>query len=77
MPSAHWEGFFVAAALMDLTPGINRLLSLRNALKQGFRDAVVALAGRFSAFLILVAATAAGLGALLVASETAFTMVKW
>ncbi|MET9784251.1 LysE family translocator [Nocardiopsis alba] len=77
MPPAYWEGFFVAAAPMALTPGANRLLSLHNALKQGFRDAVVALAGRFSAFLILVIVTAAGLGALLLASETAFTVVKW
>lgn len=77
MSNAHWEGFFVAAMLMALTPGANRLLSLRNALQQGFWDAVVALAGRFSAFLILIVATVAGLGALLLASESAFTLVKW
>ncbi|QVQ50813.1 LysE family translocator [Spiractinospora alimapuensis] len=77
MLGAQWQAFFVAAVVMAVTPGANQLLSLRNALRQGFWDAVVALSGRFAAFLILVAATAAGLGALLLASEAAFTAVKW
>ncbi|GAB3477012.1 LysE family translocator [Nocardiopsis coralliicola] len=77
MLTVQWDAFFAAAALMALAPGANQLLSLRNALQQGFRDAVVALSGRFAAFLLLVAATAAGLGALLLASEAAFAAVKW
>lgn len=67
----------MAAVLMALAPGANQWLSLRNALQQGCWEAVVALAGRFSAFLILIAATVAGLGALLLTSETAFAVVKW
>ncbi|MFV2177328.1 LysE family translocator [Actinomadura sp. LOL_016] len=73
----HWHAFLVAAALMALTPGANQLLSLRNALQQGAADAIVALAGRFTAFLLLVLATAAGLGALMLASEPVFTAVRW
>lgn len=77
MADAQWTAFLIAAALMAITPGANQLLALRNALQQGTGDAVVALAGRFSAFLLLIAATVLGLGALLLASEVAFTVVKW
>ncbi|MGW4370530.1 LysE family translocator [Nocardia takedensis] len=77
MPNPHWQPFFVAAALIAISPGANQLLSLRNALRQGFTDAVVALSGRFSAFSILVVAAATGLGGLLLASEPAFAAVKW
>lgn len=77
MADAQWSAFLIAATLVAITPGANQLLALRNALQQGTGDAVVALAGRFTAFLLLIAATVSGLGALLLASETAFTIVKW
>ncbi|MFD0901443.1 LysE family translocator [Actinomadura sediminis] len=77
MPSPHWQAFLVAAPLLAISPGANQVLSLRNALQQGTRDAVVALTGRFSAFLLLVLATAAGLGGLLLAWEPVFAAVKW
>ncbi|MBE1534375.1 LysE family translocator [Actinomadura algeriensis] len=77
MFNAHWQAFLAASVLLALTPGANQLLSLRNALQQGTADAVVALAGRFSAFLVLILATVAGLGAILLASEPVFTAVKW
>lgn len=73
----QWSAFLVAAAPMAVIPGANQILALRNALQQGTGDAVVALAGRFTAFLLLLAATVSGLGALLLASETAFTVVEW
>ncbi|MGN2637900.1 hypothetical protein ACTD5D_17225 [Nocardia takedensis] len=41
MPNPHWQPFFVAAALIAISPGANQLLSLRDALRQGFTDAVV------------------------------------
>lgn len=77
MPTPHWQPFLVAAPLIAFTPGANQLLSLRNAVQQGTRDALVAVAGRLSAFLLLVIATAVGLGELLITSESAFTIVKW
>ncbi|WP_280425192.1 LysE family translocator [Nocardia carnea] len=77
MPTPHWQPFLAAAALIAFTPGANQLLSLRNAVQQGIVDALVAVAGRLSAFLLLVSATAVGLGELLVTSEPAFTAVKW
>ncbi len=75
--SPQWQSFLIAAPLIAITPGANQLLSLRNALQQGAMDAIVALSGRFSAFLLLALATAAGLGGLLLAWEPAFAVVKW
>jgi len=72
-----WVAFLPAALVVSLVPGANQLLSLRNAVRQGARDATVALAGRFTAFAVLVVLAAAGLGALLVASATAFALIKW
>ncbi|RCV50928.1 LysE family translocator [Marinitenerispora sediminis] len=77
MSVEQWAAFLAAASLVAVSPGANNLLSLRTALQQGARDAVVGLAGRFTAFALLAAATATGLGALLLASETAFTALKW
>lgn len=77
MSAPQWAAFVVAALIFAATPGANQLLSLRNALQQGTGDAIVGLIGRFTAFAILLTATVAGLGALLLASETAFTVLKW
>ncbi|MFC4563024.1 LysE family translocator [Nocardiopsis mangrovi] len=77
MSGEQWVTFLAAAVVVAASPGANQLLALHNALRHGTAHAVVALAGRFAAFLALLAATVAGLGALLLASETAFTAVKW
>lgn len=77
MGQIHWVAFLPAALVVSLVPGANQLLSLRNAVRQGTRDATVALTGRFAAFTVLVLLTAAGLGAVLVASATAFALIKW
>ncbi|OKI00923.1 homoserine transporter [Streptomyces sp. CB02923] len=73
----EWAAFFPAALLLAATPGANQLLALRNGLRHGPRAAVGASLGRFSAFALMVAAVAAGLGAVLTASEPAFNIVKW
>ncbi|KOG52896.1 homoserine transporter [Streptomyces griseoflavus] len=73
----EWAAFFPAAVLLAATPGANQLLALRNGLRHGPRAAVGATLGRFGAFALMVAAVAAGLGALLSASEVAFGVVKW
>ncbi|MFH8407584.1 LysE family translocator [Streptomyces sp. NPDC018019] len=73
----EWAAFLPAAVLLAATPGANQLLALRNGLRHGPRAAVGASLGRFAAFALMVGAVAAGLGALLTASEVAFTLVKW
>lgn len=69
--------FFGAAILVALTPGANNLLGMHNGMRSGFVRALGGLAGRLGAFVLLIAAVAAGLGQLLAASEVALTVIKW
>ncbi|GAA2605757.1 hypothetical protein GCM10009863_19110 [Streptomyces axinellae] len=73
----EWGAFLPAALLLAATPGANQLLTLRNGLRHGPAPAISASVGRFRAFALMVAAVAAGLGAVLTASEVAFGIVKW
>ncbi|MEV0444669.1 LysE family translocator [Streptomyces spectabilis] len=73
----EWTTFFPAALLVAATPGANQLLSLRNGLRHGLTPAMSASLGRFTAFALMVVAVAAGLGAVLAASEVAFNVIKW
>lgn len=69
--------FSLAAALLTLTPGLDTALMLRTAAVEGPRRAASTGAGILSGCLVWGAAVAVGLGALLTASETAFTLLKW
>ncbi len=72
-----WLVYFVAAIGLSLTPGPNGLLSLTHGVQHGFRKTVFTVLGGGLGFLLLIAASLAGLGALLAASEKAFTIAKW
>ncbi|RAH99999.1 LysE family translocator [Acuticoccus sediminis] len=69
--------FIPAAALVASTPGANNLLSLSYGMRSGFGPTVVSLCGRMTAFAVLIVLVAVGLGAVVAASETAFTVIKW
>lgn len=77
MTLAQLALFVPAALLVAASPGANNLLSLTHGIKAGFGRTVVSLAGRFSAFALMIAAVALGLGAILEASELAFSAIKW
>lgn len=72
-----WIVYAVAAIGLSLTPGPNGLLSLTHGVRFGFSRTVFTVMGGVCGFLVLIAASLAGLGALLAASETAFTVTKW
>ena len=72
-----WIVYALAAVGLSLTPGPNGLLSLTNGVRFGLARTVFTVIGGVCGFLVLVAASLAGLGALLAASETAFTAAKW
>ena len=69
--------FAPIAALISLGPGPNNFCALNNGINYGFRAALLATFGRLAAFAIFLFIPAVGLGAMLLASETAFTIIKW
>ena len=69
--------FCVAAGLLTIAPGLDTALVLRTAAAQRPRDAALAALGIVMGCLTWGAAVAFGLGALLAASELAFTVLKW
>lgn len=72
-----WIVYLFAAIGLSLTPGPNGLLSLTHGVRFGAARTVFTVLGGVVGFLVLVAASLAGLGALLAASEAAFTVAKW
>ena len=68
--------YVAAVALLILTPGPTMLMCMTNALNHGQRPAMTSVAGAVTAVLGVMVLSAMGLGALLAASETAFTVVK-
>lgn len=69
--------FCIAAGLLTIAPGLDTALVLRTAATEGPRGAALAGAGIVMGCLTWGAAVAFGLGALLAASQIAFTVLKW
>jgi len=72
-----WLAFVAASTALLLVPGPTVLLVLSYALSQGRRVAVSTALGVATGDLIAMTASLAGLGALVLASATAFTLFKW
>ncbi|MBR1187581.1 LysE family translocator [Bradyrhizobium sp. AUGA SZCCT0160] len=68
--------YLAAVAVLVLSPGPTMLTCMTTALNEGKSGALAAAAGSISAVLGVMALSALGLGALLAASELAFTVVK-
>src|SRR3954463_4307578 len=78
MPDAQHLLLFVAAGLLlNLTPGPDVLCIVSNSLRAGTRAGIVAGLGVTAGCFVHVFAAALGVGALLAASATAFTVLKW
>lgn len=69
--------FIAAASLLTITPGVDTAIVLRAVAVDGRRPALMAAAGIAIGCLIWGAAVSLGLGALLHASERAYTVVKF
>ncbi|UTW02181.1 LysE family translocator [Amphritea atlantica] len=72
-----WLLYCSAALLVILIPGPLSLLMMSNSLNFGIRRSYPAFLGGVSASLILLIASATGLGALLLASEQLFTLLRY
>jgi homoserine/homoserine lactone efflux protein len=77
MDLSVWLPYFIATIILSLSPGPGVFSSISSGLHHGFRLGWWNGLGMQAANMILVAVVALGLGALLIASETLFTAVKW
>lgn len=77
MPLDTWLTFVAATTVLLLIPGPTILLVLSYAISQGRRVAVSTAAGVAVGDLVAMTASLAGLGAIVLASATLFTALKW
>lgn len=77
MPIDQLLLFVAAGLLLNLTPGPDVLYIVSNALRGGARVGLVAALGITTGCFIHIFAAAVGVSALMAASATAFTLLKW
>ncbi len=69
--------FALTEFLLSLTPGPAVLLVIGLSMRQGFRIGFMATSGILSTNAVFFTLSALGIGALIVASATLFTIIKW
>jgi threonine/homoserine/homoserine lactone efflux protein len=69
--------FLPACFAINMALGPNNVLSISNGARNGVRCAVLVAFGRLLAFAVMIAIAGLGLGALLLASATLFTALKF
>lgn len=72
-----WSAFFGASWVISLSPGAGAIASMSTGVKHGFLRGYWNILGLQLALLLQIAIVAAGVGALLAGSTTAFLIVKW
>ena len=72
-----WIAFVIASTVLLMIPGPTILLVLSYALSKGRSVALASAAGVALGDLVAMSASLAGLGALVLASAAAFTVLKW
>jgi len=77
MPLDTWLTFVAASTALLLIPGPTILLVLSYALSKGRSVALASAAGVALGDLVAMSASLAGLGALVMASATMFSVLKW
>jgi homoserine/homoserine lactone efflux protein len=77
MDLSVWITYFIATIILSVTPGPGVFSSISSGLHHGFRLGMWNGIGMQLSSLIWVAVVALGLGAILIASETLFNVIKW
>jgi homoserine/homoserine lactone efflux protein len=72
-----WLTYLLATTILSLTPGPGVFSSLSSGLHHGFRLGLWNGVGMQASNIVSVAIVGLGLGAILIASETLFTVIKW
>ena len=71
-----WLAYFLAAWLIALSPGSGAVLSMSHGLQYGVRQTTATIVGLQIGLAAILLVAGAGVGALLLASTTAFMVVK-
>jgi len=74
--SSQWLAFLVASILFIQVPGPSLLFTIGRALTVGRREALVSVVGNGVGVTVQVLLVAVGLGAIVAASATAYTVIK-
>ena len=77
MPLDTWLAFFVASWLISLSPGAGAISCMAAGMRYGYARAAWNILGLQVGILFVLAIVAAGLGAIIAASTTLFTAIKW
>ena len=72
-----WMAYFVASWAIALSPGSGAVLSMTHGLAYGVRKTGATIAGLQLGLAVILLVAGVGVGALLLASATAFTVVKF
>ena len=71
-----WLAFFAASWVIAISPGSGAVLSMSHGLAYGVRQSSATIAGLQLGLAVILLIAGVGVGALLLASATAFTVVK-
>jgi threonine/homoserine/homoserine lactone efflux protein len=74
--SSQWLAFVVASILFIQVPGPSLLFTIGRALTVGRRDALLSVVGNGLGLIVQVVLVAVGLGAVVAASASAYTVIK-
>jgi homoserine/homoserine lactone efflux protein len=77
MDLGTWLTYLLATIILSVTPGPGVFSSISSGLHHGVRRGIWNAVGMQAASLVCIVVVSLGLGAILVASETLFTVVKW
>ncbi len=69
--------YSVTVFVASIVPGPSMLLALTHGMKYGAKRTIVSALGNVSVTLLQAAISIAGLGAILLASEGLFNIIKW
>jgi len=77
MTASTWFAFFIASWLISLSPGAGAISCMTAGMRYGYARATWNILGLQIGILFVLAIVAAGLGAIIAASTTLFTAIKW
>src|SRR5512144_2303244 len=77
MDRSVWLTYFLATIILSVSPGPGVFSSISSGLHHGFRLGLWNGIGMQAANFTSICLVSAGLGALMLASETLFSVVKW